>query len=292
LLHKGGVLVRSKPRRKFGFPFFSHTHFKVGYLLGIEKESGDSVMYEGKVILVAGGTGAVGEGIVKVLAESGATVLVPSRSEDKALDALGYVEQPFRKNVFYLFGDISTEDDAEKMRDVVEAHYGQLDGMVSSLGGWWQGQSLTDISKEHWQNWMDSLLTSQFVASKTFMPVVKPGGYYTFIAGISAEDPAFSRETGPVGPAGAGLLMLSDTFALEMAGQVNVNSLVLGPVNTRVRPDWYRDDRYVDAKMVGEIIMALHLGDHAGVTGEKIHVYDIDAAHQLLDNLKTSKSAQ
>ena len=39
-------------------------------------------MYEGKVILVAGGTGAVGEGIVKYLAENGATVLVPSRSEE------------------------------------------------------------------------------------------------------------------------------------------------------------------------------------------------------------------
>lgn len=34
-------------------------------------------MYEGKVILVAGGTGAVGEGIVKYLAENGATVQVP-----------------------------------------------------------------------------------------------------------------------------------------------------------------------------------------------------------------------
>lgn len=94
-------------------------------------------MYEGKVILVAGGTGAVGEGIVKYLAENGATVLVPSRSEEKALDALGFVDQPFRKNVFYLFGDISNEDDAQKMHDVIVDNFEQLDGMVSSLGGWW-----------------------------------------------------------------------------------------------------------------------------------------------------------
>ena len=80
-------------------------------------------MYEGKVILVAGGTGAVGEGIVKYLAENGATVLVPTRSEDKALDALGYVDQPYRKNVFYLFGDISDEADAQKMHDVIVDHF-------------------------------------------------------------------------------------------------------------------------------------------------------------------------
>lgn len=36
---------------------------------------------EGKIILVAGGTGVVGSGIVNALLERGATVVVPSRCE-------------------------------------------------------------------------------------------------------------------------------------------------------------------------------------------------------------------
>ena len=214
-------------------------------------------MYEGKVILVAGGTGAVGEGIVKYLAENGATVLVPTRSEDKALDALGYVDQPYRKNVFYLFGDISDEADAQKMHDVIVDHFEQLDGMVSSLGGWWQGAALTDITKAEWEELMQGLLTAHFVA-------------------------AFSKYSGPVAPAGAAVLMLSELYAVEMAGRFNVNALVLGPVNTRVRPTSYRKDSYVSSKTVGELIGALHFENVNPITGERLRVPDVEAAASYL----------
>lgn len=239
-------------------------------------------MYEGKVILVAGGTGAVGEGIVKYLAENGATVLVPTRSEDKALDALGYVDQPYRKNVFYLFGDISDEADAQKMHDVIVDHFEQLDGMVSSLGGWWQGAALTDITKAEWEELMQGLLTAHFVASKTLMPLLRQGSNYTFISGVSAEDAAFSKYSGPVAPAGAAVLMLSELYAVEMAGRFNVNALVLGPVNTRVRPTSYRKDSYVSSKTVGELIGALHCESANPITGERLRVPDVEAAASYL----------
>lgn len=239
-------------------------------------------MYEGKVILVASGTGAVGEGIVKYLAENGATVLVPTRSEDKALDALGYVDQPYRKNVFYLFGDISDEADAQKMHDVIVDHFEQLDGMVSSLGGWWQGAALTDITKAEWEELMQGLLTAHFVASKTLMPLLRQGSNYTFISGVSAEDAAFSKYSGPVAPAGAAVLMLSELYAVEMAGRFNVNALVLGPVNTRVRPTSYRKDSYVSSKTVGELIGALHFENANPITGERLRVPDVEAAASYL----------
>lgn len=239
-------------------------------------------MYEGKVILVAGGTGAVGEGIVKYLAENGATVLVPTRSEDKALDALGYVDQPYRKNVFYLFGDISDEADAQKMHDVIVDHFEQLDGMVSSLGGWWQGAALTDITKAEWEELMQGLLTAHFVASKTLMPLLRQGSNYTFISGVSAEDAAFSKYSGPVAPAGAAVLMLSELYAVEMVGRFNVNALVLGPVNTRVRPTSYRKDSYVSSKTVGELIGALHFENANPITGERLRVPDVEAAASYL----------
>lgn len=239
-------------------------------------------MYEGKVILAAGGTGAVGEGIVKYLAENGATVLVPTRSEDKALDALGYVDQPYRKNVFYLFGDISDEADAQKMHDVIVDHFEQLDGMVSSLGGWWQGAALTDITKAEWEELMQGLLTAHFVASKTLMPLLLQGSNYTFISGVSAEDAAFSKYSGPVASAGAAVLMLSELYAVEMAGRFNVNALVLGPVNTRVRPTSYRKDSYVSSKTVGELIGALHFENANPITGERLRVPDVEAAASYL----------
>jgi len=42
----------------------------------------------GKVALVAGGSGGVGEGIVRQLLTDGATVVVPSRSNEKLTSSL------------------------------------------------------------------------------------------------------------------------------------------------------------------------------------------------------------
>ena len=117
---------------------------------------------------------------------------------------------------------------------------------------------------------MQGLLTAHFVASKTLMPLLRQGSNYTFISGVSAEDAAFSKYSGPVAPAGAAVLMLSELYAVEMAGRFNVNALVLGPVNTRVRPTSYRKDG------------ALHFENANPITGERLRVPDVEAAASYL----------
>lgn len=45
----------------------------------------------GKIALIAGGTGGVGEGIVRAFLKEGATVVVPSRSSENLEQLRGYL---------------------------------------------------------------------------------------------------------------------------------------------------------------------------------------------------------
>lgn len=93
-------------------------------------------------ILVAGGTGGVGEGIVEELLSRGARVLVQSRSAE-ALESLkerlagaGEVEG--------VVADLVSAAGRHALREAAQG----VSAVVGSLGGFWQGPPVIDLSHE------------------------------------------------------------------------------------------------------------------------------------------------
>lgn len=216
-------------------------------------------------ILVAGGAGEVGEGIVRQLLAAGATVIVPSRSQDKLEQLKAQLGKP--TNLLAKLADLSSLEAAKQLRDELKTDLGRLDHVVASLGGWWQGEPLTDISLELWHTLINNSLTAHFIAAKTFIPLLQESkGSYTLINGGGALHPV--PTAGPISASAAGQLMLGKVLAAENASLgVRVNNLVLAtPVKTRSRPDgqadWLSADdagRYclqlIQSKTMGETII-------------------------------------
>ena len=189
----------------------------------------------GKTVLVAGGAGEVGEGIVRAFLDDGAVVVVPSRSQEK-LDALrASLDDP--DSLLTKPADVGSESGAATVRDWIDTEVGPLDAAVVSLGSWWQGRPLTDVSLDTWHRLLDMGLTAHFVVAKTFLPVLadRPRASYTLINGGGGLTPI--PGSGPISVSAAGQLMLKDVLAAEN-DTVRINTLVLNtPVRTRSRPD-------------------------------------------------------
>lgn len=84
---------------------------------------------DGKIILIAGGSGNVGEGIVPVFLKQGAKVIVPSRRQD-SLDKLGKsLGDLATDNYVPMVSNIGTLEGSEKLRDEIIAKFGHLDGV-------------------------------------------------------------------------------------------------------------------------------------------------------------------
>jgi NAD(P)-dependent dehydrogenase (short-subunit alcohol dehydrogenase family) len=192
----------------------------------------------GKHVLVAGGAGQIGFPIVAACLASGATVVVPSRSQAR-LDALrGKLSDSVASRLVPLVGSIGEVPGAEALRDEIARRVGTLHGVVASLGGWFTGKALTELDIADWNRVLHDNLTTHFVAARTFIPVLQAsgkGGAYIFLSGPAGEVPR--PMSGAVSVAVAGEKMLVRVLAEEVAGTgVRVQELVYATM--KHEPHW------------------------------------------------------
>jgi NAD(P)-dependent dehydrogenase (short-subunit alcohol dehydrogenase family) len=212
-----------------------------------------STPLNGKVVVVPGGTGNVGEGIVRAFLTAGATVVVPSRSQAR-LDALGKLIGPeLTGNLKTIEAGYGTFDDTDALATKLVEELGHIDHVVSSVGGWWMGKALWQISEDDWQKVFVDVTTSHMALARAFIPRLEEGGSYTAIAGFSAQKPY--PAAGIVSMQGAAQLMMREAFSAELKGQRRINDLVLGPIINRSRPGG--DPNWLTADQVGEAAVAV-----------------------------------
>jgi NAD(P)-dependent dehydrogenase (short-subunit alcohol dehydrogenase family) len=230
-----------------------------------------------KTILVAGGTGGVGEAIVRALLGAGHRVIVPSRSGAK-LDRLRADAERVSAGTAALVtftGEIGTIAGAHAIRDRIAHELGPLDVLIPSLGGWWEG-GLLDATPAVWDEVMNEMLRTHYVFAHVFVPVLRAqpqGGRYIGIGGGAAYQPIYNSSL--VSIAAAAQLMLTRALRLEI-GDPNVDVLELvvdGPVRTRdsehlAAPDWISADEV--GRIVVELVAAGRSSDPAITTSGPI----------------------
>jgi NAD(P)-dependent dehydrogenase (short-subunit alcohol dehydrogenase family) len=232
-------------------------------------ELDESLRLDGKVAVVCGGTGEVGEGIVAGLLIAGARVAVPSRSGERLavladrLEAGGAPTERFVP----LVGDVSEmPDGAHDVAEELTRLIGRPDIVVVALGGWVQTDALADLEIDTWDAVIDGALRAHQLAAAAFIPLMRgrPGAMYVQINGAAARYPV--PGAGAVSVAAAGELMAAQVMAVEEAGHgIQIESLILGPVKTRSRDDaaaWM-----ISARAIGDLI-ALRAARRARVADE------------------------
>jgi 2-deoxy-D-gluconate 3-dehydrogenase len=188
----------------------------------------------GKVALVTGGNGGIGQGIASGLLECGAAVVIADCKEQKNKDAVGELAKT-GSPVSAVVLDVTSEEQCRAaVREVVRQH-GRLDILVNNARiGAPAGPALPeDMPLANWQKVIETNLTSAFVLSQLAYPEMKKvgGGKIINIASMS------SYMGGPrwtaYGPAKAGIVQLSKNCASAWAkDNIQVNSIWPGLIDT------------------------------------------------------------
>ena len=225
------------------------------------------------ICVIAGGTGTVGEGIVKAFLTAGATVVVPSRSA-QAIDRLrGNLADVPTDKLVTLVGDIGGMDDAARLRDEILGRDGHVDAVVASLGGTWEEKlKLVDVPFETWQKYWESNLTPHFVAARTFLPVLagRKGASYTLLGGLSAVVPVPQYSVVAINSA-AQLMMARILFEEMKETSVRINQVICGYINTRARATYARPE-WITADEVGRFCAYLASDEAAMISGGVIQL--------------------
>ena len=213
------------------------------------------------IIVLAGGTGEVGEGMTRSFLSEGATVVVPIRSKDKGKKLKEYVADLSSGTLDLVPANIGDPEQAEEFKRQVLARHHKIDMAIASLGGWYQGYDLADMPYEMWTTIMTNNLTSHFIFARTVIPVLRKqdSGWYINING-GAQDFAIPQAGGMTIISSAQNRMTEVLYKEAEGKGYEVRSVAaFSPVKTRARGTQV-ESSWVSAEGMGKYITKLYLG--------------------------------
>ena len=185
----------------------------------------NSYSFDGKRVLVTGGTKGMGQAIVRVLAARGATVIAPAR---------GQPPQPVA-GVRYLEADLASADGARRLVETVHAEFGHLDFVVNNVGGSSApGGGALALSDAMWEDALQLNLMSAVRVDRAFLPamVERGAGTIVHITSIQRRLPLY-ESTVAYAAAKAALASYSKSLANEFGPRgIRVNAVAPGFIET------------------------------------------------------------
>jgi NAD(P)-dependent dehydrogenase (short-subunit alcohol dehydrogenase family) len=201
-------------------------------------------MADRKTAVVAGGTGGIGEGIVKALIEGGWTVYVPTRGQDRGERLKAYLTSGHER-LKLLPADLASAQDVAAFRSALLAEAGALDLVVVSVGSSYYGYSLHKIPEGDWDRILRENLSTHFHLQHELLAQLHQQNRGTYVTLTGPEADFAHPETGMMSILAAAQKMMARVEAMEAAGTgVRVYSVTSKtPIATRARgeqsgPDW------------------------------------------------------
>jgi NAD(P)-dependent dehydrogenase (short-subunit alcohol dehydrogenase family) len=220
---------------------------------------------DGKVVLIAGGSGALGRSVVPAFTAGGARVFTADRNP-----ASGRAD-----NHVAMKADVTDETECRSLVDEVIRKEGRVDALVNLVGGFAMGRAVeTDVSL--WHRMLTMNLTAAFFLSKAVLPhmVERGSGRLVHVAARAAVEPIPGAAAYVVSK--AGLAAFIRALAAELAGSgVTVNGVlpttIDTPANRTSMPD-ADPSKWVKPESIAQLIGFLASDDAGQINGALIPV--------------------
>lgn len=210
---------------------------------------------DGKIIVITGAMGALGQTVTSVFSTSGATLVVVGRQVPKELPG----------EILGLTADVTDAVDTQHLMETVIQKAGRIDCLINLVGGFAMGW-VTETDRSLWDKMLTINLTSAFLLSRAVVPhmLKQRGGRIIHIAARAALDPFPGAAAYLV--AKSALLSLIRILALELAGSgVSVNAVLPTTIDTpanRQSMPTADPSKWVKPESIAQLLVFL-ASDHA-----------------------------
>src|SRR6201985_1374924 len=191
---------------------------------------------EGKVALVTGGASGIGEAIVELLAQEGATVVATDVDDLRGPEVVARIVKAGGKADF-LEQDVTSEARWVEIVADIERRFGRLDIMVSNAGIGIAVPSITDMTLADWRKQTAINLDGVFLSVKYCLPLMRKHGGGSIIMMSSLAGLRGAQGLAGYSATKGGVRLFAKAVAMECASAgdgIRVNSVHPGIIDTPI----------------------------------------------------------
>lgn len=232
--------------------------------------------FTSRVIIVTGGTGGLGQAVVRQLLERGAQVVV-TYTKNNELDVLtAKLDETQRARLTPFHVDVTNQKAVNELVEHVINQLHRIDGLANLVGGF-ASSSVMEMSEDDWHAQLSLNLDSAFLMSKAVLSAMIKANYGRIVSVGSRSAIQASPKSAAYNVSKVGVMWLMETISNEVKQHnITANSVLPStidtPANRNAMPDsdyskWVRPDE------IAELICFLLSDSASGTSGAKIPVY-------------------
>jgi NAD(P)-dependent dehydrogenase (short-subunit alcohol dehydrogenase family) len=231
--------------------------------------------YQGQVVIVAGGTGALGSAVARAFIQEGANVAVTYRTPREYEDLQSSVAAD-RARLRGHQVDVTSEAEMSRLAAAIDAEFHRLDVLVNAAGAYAGGPKLWEIESAVLERMLDVNLRSAFVTSRSVLPILlrQGRGCIVNVAAKAAVDQPGGA--GAYVASKAAALALMHSLAMDLKGTaIRVNSVLPSVIDTAAnRRDMPRANfaTWTQPEDIARVILFLCTEDARALNGTAIPV--------------------
>ena len=246
----------------------------------------DIFKLNGKIAVVTGGAGGIGEALAMGLAIHGATVVVSSRNQETIEKVAQKITETSGSEAIAIASDVTDESSVQNLTDQVVKKYGRIDILVNAMGMNIKHNAF-EFPMEDWERLFDVNVKGTMVACKIIGKVMREqkAGAVVNLSSVRGIRGYTGGNAGYCATKGA-VELITKALALEWASHnIRVNALgpalVITPGTRHIAENPELAQKYASAVPMGRIGLpedmvgaVIYLVSNAAsfVTGQTIYV--------------------
>jgi NAD(P)-dependent dehydrogenase (short-subunit alcohol dehydrogenase family) len=173
-----------------------------------------------KVAVVTGASSGIGAATVKMMAESGATVLAIGRHKDRLAAVAGH-----SKSIHPVVADLAKDADLPKIVAEVAKHGGKIDALVHTAGHF-ENATFEETPVAQLEEFFNVHVRAPFLLTQKLLPSIRSKGSIIFYSSIVAHV-GFAPYAAYTAAKG-GVEAMARSLAIELAPAIRVNIIAPG----------------------------------------------------------------
>ena len=191
-----------------------------------------NICFKDKVILITGSSRGIGHHLARAFGGLQATIIVNfSKSKKEALATVEEIKRNGGK-AMAIKANVSKSQDVEAMcRQIIEK-YSRIDILINNAGGVFEDKDWTKHDSNNWNKTIDVNLTGVFNCIRAIAPIMINQESGKILNISSLRSILGATDIVAYAAAKAGVNNLTKSYAKILGPYINVNSLVLGRINS------------------------------------------------------------